>query len=219
MDNFRLLKDVFFKRIIIIMLVGLVGAFLAGIEKYQTKDVQIQSGSVVVVSEVQFIDPDEKTDAYPFQYDTFIKSVGTVCKLVYRLEEADDINIDAVNSDWKKMSVEKKYMWMDKHVFVDFFGDGKCQLSMYLDVNTPKEAEACGEQGKNFLKKYLETSFEEMKTVKPNLQMDIKSMDEYKPQVVTVSQKNLVYKYAAIGFVLGMMLAAIACFIAASRKR
>lgn len=218
MNNFLLLKNIFIKRFVIIILVGLLGAFLAGLEKYQTKDIQIQSGTVVVVSEVQFIDPDEKENAYPFQYAAFIKSVGNVCKFIHKLEENHSVDIAAINSDWKKISMEKKYLWMMKCVLVDFFGDGKCQLSFYMDVNTPKDAEQCGEEAKKFMKLYLDSSLDELKIVKPNVQMTIKSMEEYKPKIVTMSQKDLVFKYAVIGFTLGVMLATIAFFIVASRK-
>ena len=87
-----------------------------------------------------------------------------------------------------------------------------------MDVNTPKDAEQCGEEAKKFMKLYLDSSLDELKIVKPNVQMTIKSMEEYKPKIVTMSQKDLVFKYAVIGFTLGVMLATIAFFIVASRK-
>lgn len=219
MNNFLLLKNIFIKRFFIILLAGMIGAFLAGMEKYHTKDVQIQSGTVVVSFEVQFTDPDEKEGMYPFQYDIFIKSVGNVCKFIYKLEETDTVDVSAINADWKKLSAEKKYKWMDKYVLVDFFGEGKCQFSVYADVNTPKDAEFFGEQGKKFLMVYLNSSLEELKYIKPNIQMDVRSMQEYKPEVVTLAKKNLGFKYAAIGFVLGVMLSTIALFFAALRKK
>ncbi len=214
------LKDVFIKRFFVILLVGLICAAAAGLEKYYTKDIRLQTGNAVLIQKMQFQDPDEQENLYhAFDYKMFMKSPGNIKRFIDALAASDEVSMNVLHADWVRMDIVKKYDWLMKNMMISSFGDQKYEMMLVWDINTPKSVENFPVEAEAFANLFVSTTLSEVQKVKPNASVRVVSTDIIVPNVVAVSGKQIVLKYAVAGFLLGCILSMVAAFLLELRKR
>lgn len=216
------LRNVFIKKISVILVVGMICAIIAGTEKYFTNDVQTKTGTAVAIQRIKFVDPDEHENIYhAFNYNQFMKSPGNVCKFVEMTANADvdEIDMKVLDADWYKMDIVKKYKWIEKNLFIVDLGDNQYELTVVADASMPKDAVNFGNGVEKFLMFFMKTTLSELRETKPNVSLDIIYTKIIEPEVLLLPQRDIVIKYAIVGFFLGCILSTVGVFTVALRKQ
>ena len=219
--HLKFLRDIFVKKLPMILVVGILCAVIAGVEKYYTSDVRIQTGNAVFLRMLQFEDPDEEKNIYSmFKYDNYMKSPSNIMRFVDVASKPDMVNMDLLDSNWNRMDDVKKYQWLfPKRLSITSLGNNQYEIMLFLDVNTPKDLPVFEQEARKFMDVFLEVTMSGVRATKPNTVVHVISENVVLPNEVVMSKRNMIAKYATIGFFLGCILSTLTVFLLALRKQ
>lgn len=213
-SHYEKLKEVFYKKIRIIILFSFLCACALVAEKYYTSDFMVQSGGFCITAIANINDPERMQNPYiELEYGKLIRTNSNFADFLSTTEKTNKYDFNKVYGNWKNLQGEKKYEWMRKHINVYNAHNGVVEFSIEIKENEPKDITYLKENADEIMDDFVKQSEQTINAVRPGTKIEIKRKTMTIPENIYLSKKSIMIKYGIIGFILGGCLATLVIFI------
>ncbi len=164
------------------------------------RTVQVSTGNALV---------DSKNE---FDYKGFLESPANYSQFI----DAADHNVfdfTKVDSAWNRKGRYEQIKWLTDKIKVGSYKNDVFEVSIHFDANVTRDVDYMNEHGKMLADTFIKQSEESIKSINPNATFRVVNEEQYLPVVEPINRKNVMIKFAIIGFVVGVFGAIAAFFI------
>lgn len=204
------------KKIILIFCIGVLASIgLTGV-KYLLSDVATRHGDYLFIQTIQVkTEIKEKDD---FNYKGFLESPANYFQFM-RIAENGDFDFSKVDSAWKQKSQYEQMDWVRKKIQVFSYNDNIIEVTAHFDANATQDVDYMRTHGKLLVDDFVNQCEQSIAKVKPGTTFNIVGREESFPVVEPINRKNMLIKFAIIGFIVGAIGSAFLFFLWGIRKQ
>ena len=203
------------KRILLVIGLMIVCAGGLGAEKYFTSHGGTYFVTDAFVQCMMRLDTPADSKIYLEPRPNFIRSPMELYRFINATKT--DFDYDKFCGNWSKMTELEQIFWINDHLYIEQYEHDICILSARIEAAVPHDYEYCKANLRRWLDAYVAFAREECAKSGVGNLIEIEHV-ELIPEGKTFSRRRIVFKYAAIGAVLGLLVGLIACFGLAMRK-
>jgi len=220
LDHLNLLKSVFFKKIGIIVLFGILCSGALVFEKNRTSDFMVESGDFAITSLTIITDSDKNVNPnFEFDYRKIIETNTNMNGFLKNTETDGKFDYNRIFGNWKTLVGVKKADWLREHFRTFPAHGGVLEFRFMLKENEPKDISYLKENAGQFMKEFIKQSEQTIKLVRPDASIRIVNETIIAPEYKMLSKKDLLTKYGIIGFVLGIIVSSLVVFVLTLGKK
>lgn len=212
------LKNVFFKRIGIIMLAGIFCAAALVFEKNSSTDFVTQSGSFLISELTKITDDKNKPPTSRIDYNRIIHTNSNLQRFLNETEKNKKFDYKKITGKWDTLSGVKKLEWLRGHVRTSYSQGGVLEFNFLIDENEPKDVDYLKKNASAFMKAYVAQSERTIKSIQPKEKIRIIDETIVLPETKALPKEQILVKYGIIGFILGALVTTMAFFVLALGK-
>lgn len=219
-EHLNLLKNVFLKKIGIIVLVGVFCSGALVFEKSRTSDFMVESGDFNITTLTIITDSDKNLNPnFEFDYVRVIVTNANMNSFLEKTEKNGKFNYNKIYGNWKTLSGVKKEDWLRGHFSFYSAHGGVIEFCFKIKENEPKDVAYLKENAGQFMKEFIKHSEQTVKLVRPDASIRIINETIIAPEYKKLSKKDLLTKYGIIGFVLGVIVSSLVVFVLTLGKK
>lgn len=205
-DNFiATLKQKFF---IVIALVIVASLGLA-VEKYFTATPSTHLSGDAYIECLTRLDTDRPSYAVPEDNKFFVASPMEFYRFIDAHRDAFDYQ--KLNGNWNGLNDAAKVVWLTKHLEIESYEQNVYVFSLNIEASEAHDYDYVKANAGRFLDAYV--AFAQRECSKAGIgELVVIDRVELVPESTTVTRRQLVYKHAIIGAVLGLIVGLIIIF-------
>lgn len=213
-----LTRNQFVRKLCFVFLSGLVCSVALTLEKSQTSDFKIESGNFVTTAFCVVNDSREGLNSnYEINYGNIINSNSNLKRFLRNT--ANTINYSCINRNWESLVEDKKLTWLRDHMKTYPSHAGIIEFVFYLNENEPKDIEYLKNNANQLMDSFIATSAATIKSIRSESTIKVIDKTVVLPEYRILEKKQILIKYAIIGFVLGAILSMLVLLIAALGRK
>ena len=212
MNSIKLLIHIIKKRIIFILLAGIVGAILVSGAKFMFSDIAQRHGDYLFIRTIQVESIANTDNKDNFDYKGFLESPSNYYQFV-RAVEKGDFDFTTIDSAWKRKSSYEQISWLKKKIQVVAFRDNVFEVSIRFDANVTRDVDYMKDHGELLIDDFIAQSEKSIQSIKPNATFKIISKESFLPVVEPINRQIMTIKFAGIGFIIGIIGSSFCFFL------
>lgn len=215
-----LLKSVFLKRIGWIFLVGIICSGVLVFEKARNSDFMVESGDFSITSLTIISDSDKNLNPnFEFNYGKVLETDTNLSGFLERTEKNNSFAYERIYGNWETLVGLQKVRWLRSHFKTFNAHGGVIEFAFLIKENEPKDVDYLKENASRFMQEFIKQSEQTIKLVRPDVSIRIVNETVVVPEYKQLSKKEVLTKYGIIGFVLGVIIAALIAFVMTLGKK
>ncbi len=217
-ERLAVIKNVLIKKIVFILLFGILCSGLLVFEKALFTDFYVKTGSFQIYHIIQVDDSKVRSNPYyEFDYRGYFLTNHNIDSIITSLEKNANPFLVSVNPNWDKLSRLQQVEWLRKKLVIIPYRDNTFEISFYLNANEVKDIVFLQENADSFLDSVLLQFSNNIKMIKPGTIINPFARNMLIPKSVPLNKRDILKKYGVIGFMFGIIIAAMAFSIKALR--
>ena len=217
-ERLTVIKNVLIKRIFFILLIGAICSGLLVFEKEKYTVFHIKTGAFQLYQMIQIDDSkDRSSPYYEFDYRGFLTSNHNFDSMITSLEKTDKQVFISFVRGWPGWSRNQQITWLRNKIKIVPYRDNTFEVSFNLTANEVTDVAVIKKNADRLLDGFLLQSSDNIKMIKPNTRISRLARNTLIPKNVPLNKRDILKKYAVIGFVFGVVIAAMAFSIKALR--
>lgn len=200
-------KNILKKKFIYIFIIGILSALVCSGVKLLFSDIATRTGSYFFTRTVQVFQNQVRDD---FDYKGFLESPANYYQFVKEAEKGD-FDFTKVDSAWGRKSETEQMDWLRQHIQVANYRGNVISITIYFDANITRDVNYMSEHGLLLTNDFVKQSQKSIRTVIPDATFKVINEEQATPVITPIDRKKVAIKFAIIGFLVGIIGAAI-CF-------
>ena len=203
------------KKFTIVVVLMLVGFFGLAVEKYFTAVPGVHLGGDAFIQCLTRLDNSSNLQVFLDKGKFFVGSPMELYQFIDTHRDAFDY--DKLNGNWSGMSDFAKLTWLDKHLKIDTYEHNMYVFSLQIEASEPHDYEYVKANAGKFLDAYVE--FARLECEKAGVgNLVVIERAALIPDGFLMTRRHIVFKYAFVGAVLGMIVGLIVIYGLSKRK-
>lgn len=218
------IKTAFCRKIWVIFLVAILGAIALGVEKFffsnfVTRTDIFYIANIVKVENFNNGMPASQMFVNQTNYKAIMLTTGNLYKFIQKGKQDRTVNFQKLNADWNKLSEGSQILWLSKIIKINDMHNGVYEIILNMDKFSAKDIDYLAKNAPQIMKTFVQCSNDFIKEIEPETKIKIIDQRSVVPEIVQLSKKKIVLKYAVIGFVLGGIVSSLAVALWALGKK
>ena len=202
-------KKILQKKIKVIILIGILGAFCsAGIKFFFTPELSL-SGDFIYNRIIQVENEKDRTNPnFEFNYLGIINTNNSFLKLIEKTEDKV-FDYSKINSGWKRISQQQKVEWLRKRIRMHNFHDNVFEMVFTIPSSNVSDLVYLKNNVDLFMDAFVSNGNKSILEVKPYVTIKTVNSSVIMPVEVKNDKKKIAFKYALYGFIAGVFLSTV----------
>lgn len=207
--------DTLKKKFFIVMALMLVCAGGLAVEKYITAVPGVHLGGDAFIQCLTRLDNSSNLQVFLDKGKFFVGSPMEFYRFIDTHRDAFDYA--KLNGNWNGMNDFAKLTWLDKHLKIDSYEHGMYIFSLQIEASEPHDYDYVKENAARFLDAYVE--FAQAECAKAGVgNLTVIERAELIPDGASMTRRQIVFKYAIAGAVIGMIAGLIIIYGLSKRR-
>lgn len=209
----RILMNVIKQKKVAILLIGIIVSLILAGGKFASSDIAQRHGDYLFIRTIQVNTGDDAINSKnEFDYKGFLESPANYSQFIAAIDH-DTFDFTSVDSAWNRKSRYEQIEWLKNKIKVGSYKNNVIEVSVHFDANVTRNVDYMNEHGKMLADTFIKQSEESIKSINPNATFRVVNEEQSLPMVEPINRKNVMIKFAIIGFVVGLFGAIAAFFI------
>ncbi len=215
--DIKSLVRILYKNIPAIILTGIMVSAGLIYEKHIGPNYVIRSGDVFIVRNVQIQNYNRMIiSGSKFVFNKYMNTYPMVEK--FWQGTAQKYDYTKFDSGWNQKTKLDKLKWLQTRLIINDYGDGFFSIVFNLKSSDPKNIVYVEKNGANYIDEYARFADKELKNLNGETGIKVLESSNIFPEERQISKQDVLLKYGIIGFVLGVLLAAVFILVHAQLK-